>query len=63
MIHKKTIIDNNVWIGCSVTILAGVHVSSGCVIGANSVVTKDVNPDEIVVGNPARVIKKRFNHD
>ena len=51
-------IGNNVWIGDKVTILAGVHIGDGVVIGANSVVTKDIPPYSIVAGNPAKQIKQ-----
>ena len=57
---KETIINNNVWIGCGCTILAGVTIQSGSVVGANSLVTKDVQKDMIVGGSPAHVIKKRY---
>jgi acetyltransferase-like isoleucine patch superfamily enzyme len=53
-------IKNDVWIGNDVTIMSGVTIGSGAVIGAHSVVTKDVNPYEIVAGNPAKFIKNRF---
>lgn len=52
-------IDDDVWIGANSVILPGVHIGKGCVIGAGSVVTKDVKPFSIVVGNPARILKKR----
>ena len=55
------IIGNDVWIGRGATILSGIKIGDGAVIAANSTVTKDVQPYEIVGGNPARVIKKRFN--
>jgi virginiamycin A acetyltransferase len=57
------VIGNNVWIGDNVIILSGVKVGDGAVIGAGSVVTKDVAPYAIAVGNPARVIKKRFSDE
>lgn len=51
-------IGNKVWIGDKATILAGVKIGEGSVIGANSVVTKDIPPYSIAVGNPAKVIKQ-----
>jgi acetyltransferase-like isoleucine patch superfamily enzyme len=59
----SVIVENDVWIGGNATILSGVTLSNGCVIGADSVVTKDVPPYSIVAGNPARVIKYRFAED
>ena len=53
----EIIIDDNVWIGDKATILAGVHIGEGSIIGANSVVTKDIPPFSIAVGNPAKIIK------
>ncbi len=50
-------IGNNVWIGGSVTILAGVTIGNNCTIGAGAVVTRDIPAGSIAVGNPARVIK------
>ena len=60
---KQIIIGNDVWIGCDVTILGGVRIGNGAVIGARSVVAKDVPPYAVVVGNPARVIKYRFDEE
>ena len=54
-------IDDDVWIGTGVKILDGVHISSGCVIGANSTVTKSLPPLSVAVGSPAKVIKMRGN--
>lgn len=60
---EHTIIENDVWIGDNCNIKAGVHLSTGCVIGMGSVVTKDVGPYEIWAGNPARLIRKRFEDE
>jgi lipopolysaccharide O-acetyltransferase len=52
------IISKNVWIGESVSILPGVRIGKASIIGANSVVTKDIPDYSIAAGNPAKVIKK-----
>lgn len=61
--EKKVEIGNDVWIGHNVVIMGGVTVSNGVVIGSSSVVTKDVPPYAIVVGNPAKIIKYRFDEE
>lgn len=60
---NKTIIEHDVLIGSSALILAGVRVSTGAIIAAGSVVTKDVPPYAIVAGVPAKIIKYRFSED
>lgn len=55
---KPIKIEEKVWLGINVTVLPGVTLGYGCIVGANSVVTKDVPPMTIVAGNPARIIKK-----
>lgn len=50
-------IGNNVWIGDKATILSGVHIGDNVIVGANSVVTKDVPANTMVAGTPARIIK------
>lgn len=60
---KECIIGNDVWIGCNVTVLRGVKIGNGAVIGANSVVTKDIPSYAIAVGSPAKIIKYRFSED
>jgi len=57
---EKTIIGNDVWIGTGVIILPGISIGDGAVIGAGSIVTKNIPPYAIAVGNPAKVIKYRF---
>lgn len=54
-----TKIGDDVWIGANVTVLGGVKISNGVVVGAGSVVTKDIPPYCIAVGNPAKVIRTR----
>jgi virginiamycin A acetyltransferase len=60
---KKTKIGHDVWIGTNVTILAGVTIGNGAILGANSLVTKDVEPYSIVSGSPAQHIRFRFDPD
>ena len=60
---KRTSIGNDVWIGSRVIIMQGLKIGTGAVIGAGSVVTKDVPPYAIVAGCPARIIKYRFDAD
>jgi len=57
---KKVIIKDDVWVGRNVMILPGIVLGEGSIIGANSVVTKDVDPLTIVGGVPAKFIKKRL---
>ena len=58
-----TVIGNDVWIGQNAVILPGVHIGDGAIIGANSVVGKDVEPYTVVAGNPAKAIRKRFDDE
>lgn len=58
-----TVIGNDVWIGQNATILPGVHIGDGAIIGANSVVAGDVEPYTVVVGNPAEIIPYRFDEE
>ncbi|MGA2935842.1 MAG: CatB-related O-acetyltransferase [Syntrophobacteraceae bacterium] len=58
---RPVVIGNDVWIGSRAMILAGVTVGDGSVVGANAVVTKDIEPYSIVAGIPARLIRKRFS--
>lgn len=61
LIPKSIHIGNNVWIGSNSTVLAGVTIGDNAVIGAGSVVTKDIPENMIAVGSPARVIKSIFD--
>ncbi|MEO8401153.1 MAG: CatB-related O-acetyltransferase [Gammaproteobacteria bacterium] len=58
-----TVIGNDVWIGNSATIMPGISIGDGTIIATNSVVTKDVEPFSIVGGNPAKLIRKRFDDE
>ncbi len=58
-----TIIGNDVWIGQNVTFLPGVHVGDGAIIGANSVVGKDIPAYAVAVGNPIQIKKYRFDQE
>ena len=59
----NTLIGNDVWIGQNAVILPGVHIGDGAIIGANAVVGSDIPPYSVAVGNPARVIRKRFDDE
>lgn len=61
IVKGTTVIGNDVWIGLGAIILSGVVVGDGAVIGAGAVVSKPVPPYAIVAGNPARIIRYRFD--
>lgn len=61
--QKKTVIGHDVWCGTGAFIKQGVHIGNGAIIGAHSVVLKDVEPYSIVVGTPAKLLKKRFSDE
>jgi acetyltransferase-like isoleucine patch superfamily enzyme len=63
LLQNKVIIENNVWIGAHCVIMPGVIIRSGAVIGAGSIVTKDVEPNAIMIGAPARLLKYRNIRD
>ena len=55
---RPIVIEDKVWIGINSTVLPGVRIGYGAIVGAQSVVTRDVPPMTVVAGNPARIIKK-----
>lgn len=55
---KPVAIEDNAWVGANCVILPGVVLGKGCIIGAGSVVARSVEPDTIVAGNPAKLIRK-----
>jgi carbonic anhydrase/acetyltransferase-like protein (isoleucine patch superfamily) len=54
------VVGSDVWIGRGATILSGITIGHGAVIGANSVVATDVRPFAVIVGNPGREVRRRF---
>ena len=56
-------VGNDVWIGATSTIMSGITIGDGAIIGAGSTVTKDVPPFAIVAGNPGRIVKYRFTEE
>lgn len=62
-LDRDVIVESDVWIGRNVTLLSGVHIGRGCTIGACSVVTKDMPPYTVCVGNPCKPIKFKWTID
>ena len=62
-LRGDTVIGNDVWIGQNAVILPGVHIGDGAIIGANSVVGSNVAPYTVVVGNPAKLLRRRFDEE
>ncbi len=60
-LNSKVTVGDDVWIGYGAIIMSGVHIGKGAIIAAGSLVTKDVEAYAIVGGNPARLLKYRFN--
>ena len=58
-----TVIGNDVWIGQNVTVLPGVHIGDGAIIGLNSTVGSDIEPYTVYAGNPAKFIRRRFDDE
>ena len=57
------VLEDDVWIGCNAVILSGVHIGQGAVVAAGAVVTKDIPAYAVVAGNPAHIIKYRFDKE
>lgn len=62
-VKPKTQIGNDVWIGMSVNIMPGLVIGDGAIVGGHATVAKNVPPYAVVVGNPAKVVKYRFNRE
>ncbi len=62
-LDSKIIIEDDVWIGYGAIIMSDIKIGMGSVVAAGSVITKDVKPYTIVAGNPAKMIKMRFNDE
>lgn len=60
-IDKDIIIEEDVWVGINVTLMPGVHIGRGAIVGAGSMVTKDVPPYSICVGFPAKFLKFKYS--
>ena len=61
--EHRVVIGNDVWIGHNATVMAGVHIGDGAVVGAGAIVTHDVEPYGVAVGVPAKTIRHRFDED
>jgi acetyltransferase-like isoleucine patch superfamily enzyme len=63
LVKSPVTIGHGSWLGCNSVVLRGVTVGNGAVVGAGTVVTRDVEPYAVVVGNPARVVRTRFDDE
>ncbi len=63
IIKGDTVVGNDVWISEQVMIMSGVTIGDGAVIGMRAIISKDIQPYEIVVGAPQKVLRKRFSDD
>jgi acetyltransferase-like isoleucine patch superfamily enzyme len=61
--YKPTIVGNDVWIGSHTIIFGGITIGDGAVVAGGSIITKDVEPYSIVGGNPAKLIRYRFDQE
>lgn len=58
--YRDIIVEEDVWIGINVTLLSGIHIGRGAIIGVGAVVRKPIPPYAVVIGNPARIIKFKW---
>lgn len=58
-----TVLGNDVWLGENVTVMPGVKIGDGAIIGKNSTVASDIPPYAVAVGNPARIVRERFDKE
>lgn len=61
--HGDTVVGNDVWLGYGATVMPGVTIGHGAIVGAKAVVSRDVPPYAVVAGNPARLVRMRFAPD
>jgi len=62
-LRGDTVVGHDVWIGREAVIMPGVRIGEGAIIGARAVVSRDVPPYAVVVGNPGRIVRRRFDDD
>lgn len=60
---RDTVLGNDVWLGTGVTIMPGVTIGDGAIVAAMSVVASDIPPYAVAAGNPARVVRRRFDDE
>ena len=61
--ERDVIVEEDVWIGARVTLLAGAHIGRGAVIGANTLINKEIPPYAVAVGSPAKIVAAKFTID
>lgn len=61
--YSDTVVGNDVWLGYDVTVMPGVHIGNGAIVGSKAVVSSDIPAYSIAAGNPAKVVKMRFSDE
>lgn len=59
--YRDIVVEEDVWLGINVTLLSGAHIGRGAIVGAGTVVRKEIPPYAVVIGNPARIIKFKYS--